>query len=217
MVWYVIQEYETYNEKVPNHAWKLIKTCKDKASAEKTALDFNFEEYCKGKDGRYPPEIKPKTTRIDKDTKYKIVVHVLKNINSKTGSSNGHWGTGFYIIDDSRIKLEDDATYIPNIKELLEAEKSEKQRSQSIVSTTSSASNAKYSSSSDEEEEESSEKSDESEEEDSQSDSDHSVSSKSSKSSSRSSSDDKKPKRKESKRRVVKKHKEKELKDHQED
>lgn len=117
MVWYVIQEYETFLQDKPFHNWKLIKKCESKDSAENLALKLNFDEYCKGKEGRYPPEL-TNGNKITKKVKYNIVMYVLKNINKKTGSKNSYWGTGFYIIDDSRIII-DDNEHITDLKELL--------------------------------------------------------------------------------------------------
>jgi hypothetical protein len=119
-MWYVIQEYETYNDKKPNHFWRVHHEYKNKQDAEKAALKLNFDEFCKGKPARYPHIAVQE--HYDTKTVYKIIEHVLTNINSKTGSKNRYFGTGYWIINSDRITIKPDTVDIPNIRELLTAE-----------------------------------------------------------------------------------------------
>lgn len=94
--WYVVNEYETFNNPEPKHAWTLIGVHVNKKDAELQALDVNFDLYAKNYRERWPKEMKSleKPTR---DERYKIVCHIIKNINAKTGSVNNWLGTGCWI------------------------------------------------------------------------------------------------------------------------
>lgn len=108
-MWFVIHEYETYNNEEPVHAWTVLDRKKTKKEAEEAAVELNYKYYCENFPERYP-ELNKKSA-----PKNKIVKYVLNNINSKTGSENGKFGTGIWIIDASKYNLNEKQTYFTNL------------------------------------------------------------------------------------------------------
>lgn len=114
--WYVINEYETFNQAEPHHAWTLLGVHNNKKDAELQALEINFDLYAKNYRERWPITVE----KPSRDEKYKIVCHIIKNINAKTGSANNWLGTGCWIT--SAVKLPDTVQCpmnIPDIHQLL--------------------------------------------------------------------------------------------------
>lgn len=103
-MWFVIYEYEIYNNTKPIHQWTCVGTHQHKDKAIAQALEENFNQFCKNQVGRWPLEFKGKKTLSSKD-KEKIVSFVLNNINSKTGSENDWNGTGYWIVSNEEFKL----------------------------------------------------------------------------------------------------------------
>lgn len=107
-MWLVIHEYETYCHSEPVHAWHILDRKETKKEAEERAIELNYKYYCENYQGRYPNQ---------KDTsKKKIVQFVLKNINSKTGSRNGKFGTGIWILDQKKYNLDPNVDHFDSLQ-----------------------------------------------------------------------------------------------------
>lgn len=106
-MWFVIYEYEIYNDTKPSHQWTCVGVHQHKDKAIAQALEENFNQFCRNQTGRWPPEFKSKKSLSPKD-KEKIVEFVLNNINNKTGSENDWNGTGYWIVSDETLKLPED-------------------------------------------------------------------------------------------------------------
>lgn len=117
--WFVIHEYETYNDSEPTHAWYVVGKYKTKEEAELIALDMNFDKYCNDMPERYK-NIRAKELNVNE--KYRIVVKTFNNIHKKVGSANQWRGIGFYIISDDRIKVRNGVKNIKDIRACLSKE-----------------------------------------------------------------------------------------------
>lgn len=125
-MWYVIHEYETFADSRPRHAWRVCHKAETKKEAEQKALELNFDDYCKNKVERFPKNLINKT-KLSKTDQLKIVGHVMKMINSKSGSRNAYFGTGYWLSDDTRIKLPKEV-HITDIHKYLIKKQSEKEQ-----------------------------------------------------------------------------------------
>ena len=76
--WFVIHEYETYNDSIPTHAWYVVNKYKTKEEAELIALDMNFDKYCNDMPERYK-NIRAKELNVNE--KYRIVVISVQSRN----------------------------------------------------------------------------------------------------------------------------------------
>jgi len=115
-IWYVIHEYETYDDKEPHHTWLVSDKCESKAKAELSALAMSFDEYCANKPHRWRLTDQRKVPEnLTQDDKIRIVRHVISNIGERTASENQYWGIGFYIIDNLKLKVNKNVVKITNI------------------------------------------------------------------------------------------------------
>jgi hypothetical protein len=110
-MWLVVHEYETYCHDEPVHAWTVLDSKKTKKEAEEVAINLNYKYYCENFPHRWQG-------KLDKNAqKPKIVKFVLNNINSKTGSDNGKFGTGIWIIDSSKFNIDPEKKHITSLDE----------------------------------------------------------------------------------------------------
>lgn len=132
MVWYIINEYETFASEEPTHAWRVMKECQNKRDADKEALELNFDEFCKDKSHRWPEKYRKKSsTSLTTEEKKQIVAHVLININDRTGSQNQYWGRGYYIVSSDKLKIRKNTKKIADIHSLIQGDElSEAERSE---------------------------------------------------------------------------------------
>lgn len=116
--WYVIHEYETYDQDEPFHAWLVCGTFESKAKAELSALEQCFNEYCNNKPHRWLMTDQRKfkePENIKQEDKIRIVRQVISNIGDRTSSTNQYWGIGFYVISSDKLKVNKNVVKINNI------------------------------------------------------------------------------------------------------
>ncbi len=121
-VFYVINEYETFNNEKPTHAWEVIGKFNTEKEANQVALDMNFKEFCENKPFRWNVNDKKKiTSESSNSDKVSVVKYVLENIHSKTGArqTNQYWGRGYFSLGDKDIKLRHNTRKIENINDYL--------------------------------------------------------------------------------------------------
>ena len=109
-----------FTDEEPTHSWQIISEHENKRDADFAALKLNFDDFCRNKNTRWPSKYQRRNPeKFKTEDLQQVVLHVLQNVNAKTGSKNQYWGRGYYIISSDRLKIDRRTKRIPDIHSLI--------------------------------------------------------------------------------------------------